>query len=461
VNPTVFAFRQLPRVPRAALLTGLLVLASPRLAPAQAAHDTLLTLGEAARLAARESAPAQAARARVEAAGARVTQSRAALLPGASIVASQRQRTFNTAEMGIDFPSAPGQPPVFDPNGEVLGPVNVYDVRGRVTQSLYDRAAVQRVRAARAAQQATSQEAASSSQGAAAMAATAYVRAQRADAQLEARIADSTLAADLLTIAREQLRAGIGVALDVTRAESQLAAARAALIVSRNERDRAALELSRTLGLPLDAHVRLADCLDAAAEDAPVPSEEEALQVAYASRADLRAVAAQVEAVRRQVSAINAERLPTVGAFVDHGAIGKSVEHLKGTYAWGIQASVPIFEGFRREGRAQEQEALRRELEIHERDLRAQTAVEVRGALLDLRASREQTAAARERVRLAELEVRQARDRFRAGVSGNADVITASLTLNAARTAYVDALASARLATVALARAEGVIEALP
>jgi len=49
---------------------------------------------------------------------------------------------------------------------------------------------------------------------------------------LSARIADSVLAADLLTIAREQLTAGVGVALDVTRAQSQLAGSRAQLIAA-------------------------------------------------------------------------------------------------------------------------------------------------------------------------------------------------------------------------------------
>ena len=63
--------------------------------------------------------------------------------------------------------------------------------------------------------------------------------------------------------------------------------------------------------------------------------------------------------------------------------------------------------------------------------------------------------AAQERVRLAEQEVSQASERFRAGVSGNADVFTASISLNGARTQVVDALASYQTARIALARAEG------
>jgi outer membrane protein TolC len=45
-------------------------------------------------------------------------------------------------------------------------------------------------------------------------------------------------------------------------------------------------------------------------------------------------------------------------------------------------------------------------------------------------------------------------------VSGNADVITASLTLNSARTQLVDALTAYQASRVALARAQGSISTL-
>jgi hypothetical protein len=64
------------------------------------------------------------------------------------------------------------------------------------------------------------------------------------------------------------------------------------------------------------------------------------------------------------------------------------------------------------------------------------------------------------RLRLGEQEVAQAQERFRAGVAGNADVITASLNLNAARTQYIDALTALQAARVALARAEGLVTTL-
>ena len=100
-------------------------------------------------------------------------------------------------------------------------------------------------------------------------------------------------------------------------------------------------------------------------------------------------------------------------------------------------------------------------LELQRRELERQVAVEVKTALVDLESARDQVVAARERLRLAQQEYSQAQDRFKAGVAGNGDVVTASLALNAARNLEIDALASYQAARVALARAEGTATELP
>ena len=109
----------------------------------------------------------------------------------------------------------------------------------------------------------------------------------------------------------------------------------------------------------------------------------------------------------------------------------------------------------------QEQIASARETDIRLRDLRTQGALEVRAALLDLAAAREQLDAVRERLAFAEQEVGQAQERFRAGVAGNADVISALVSLNAARTLRNDVLAAYQTARVSLARAVGGVRELP
>jgi outer membrane protein len=440
-------------------VTVMLTALAVRVTAGQAPPTVRLTLGEAARAAAQHSAAADMARVRVDEAKARVTQARSALLPNFSGSVLQSGHTFNTVTFGITFPSAPGSPPLFDPNGQIEGPVNLLDLRGKVTQSLYDASARARVRASEVGITAASADAASVADQAASAAAMAYVTAQRADALLRSRIADSTLSAELLGIARDLLQAGVGIALDVTRAQSQLAGIRAQLIGARNDKARSRLELLRAVGLALDTPVELADSLVAPDVDVTV-DEPAAVDAAVRQRPDVRAVEEQINALRHQVTAIQAERLPTLGLFGDDGLIGGTAAHLLPTYTWGIQLSLPIFDGHQRSGRVEEQSAMIREVEIRERDLRAEIAVEVRSAMLDLSSAREQVDAARERVQLSEQELTQARDRFSAGVAGNADVISASLSLSGARTSLVEAEAAYQGARVSLARAEGIITSI-
>lgn len=414
-----------------------------------------LSLGEAARLAASQTAGVQSAEARVSEAQARVLQSRSSLLPQIEAVPNWTSHNLNSASFGFNFPTAPGQPPLLDPNGQIIGPVKLWDFRGQGSQTLYNPQAAQQVRAARAGVTAASADVATAAEQAATTAAATYVQALRGDAAVTARTADSALAADLVTVAQEQLTAGVGVGLDVTRAQSQLASAHAQLIAARNDRDRAHLQLLRTLNLPLDAHVDLTDSLGAL----PIPEstdETAAVDAAMRARPDIRAADAQLAAAQQQLQAIRAGRLPSVSLFGNDGETG-FLNHLLNTYTYGVQVNWSVFAGGRREGQQQEQEAVLRDIDVRRRDLRQQAAVDVRGALLDINSAREQVDAARERERLAEQEVTEARERFQAGVAGNADVITASISLNAARTGLIDALTAYQNARVSLARAEGTV----
>jgi len=442
----------------ATLSAGAQSAAPPR--PDSTAPATL-SLGDAVRLAAHNAAPAQTAQLRAAEATARVRQTRSSLFPTLTAVAEDGNRSFNTASFGISFPSAPGQPPLFDPNGEVIGPVRTIDARGRIQQSLFDFGTFARIRSARALAAAINTDVSTAAEQAGSNAALAYIRALRAEDDYRARNADSVLAADLLGIAQNQLQAGVGIALDVTRAQSQLASTRAQLIASRNARNRAHLDLARALNLPLSTQFTLTDSLASTTLGNIATDEGTAVERALQNRPDLRAAQQRIVAARQGISAVKAERLPTLSFVGDKGINGKQHDYLLNTYNWAFQVSVPVFDGFRREGRIQEQEAQLREAEVQERDLHDQATADVRGALLDLTSATEQVDATRERLRLAEQEVSQARDRFSAGVAGNADVITASLSLTSARTALIDALTNYQNARVALARAQGAVTTLP
>ena len=438
-----------------ALLAFLARAASAQQVASTAPDSTIrLTLGEAVRLAAKQNVNVESARYRMQAAEARVTQRRSDLLPNVAASAAERRATLNSAAaFPIELPLQG-----IDSRGTILGPLDVFDARGRVSQTLYDPAARARVQSARTSVAAADADVGQSSDVAATSAANAYLFVLRADAVYRARLQDSTLAAELLRIAGDQLRAGTGVALDVTRARSQLTSSRSQLIAARNERDRTRIDLARTLSLPR-VDLVLVDSLSTLPLNVAA-SERDALDVAYRSRSDLQTIRLQAEAARQQASAIHKERMPTVGVVADYGVIQRNGRSYLPTYDLGVVLNVPIFDGFRREGRVEEQTMQARDLDNRARDLRSQVEADVRVAVLNLASSTEAVAASRERLSLAEQEVAQSRERFQAGVSSNADVITASLTLNVARTQLVDALTAYQASRVALARAEGLISTL-
>ncbi|HXC24925.1 MAG TPA: TolC family protein [Gemmatimonadaceae bacterium] len=431
-------------------------------APLSAQNGTQpLTLGDAIRIAAHRSAGAQNAQLRATEANAELLQQRSALFPTLNATGTQGARTLNSASFGITFPSVPGQPPLFDPNGQVIGPVKNIDYRGSFEQQIFNLGALERFRSYRTLAHSASTDATTAEQQAGSAAALAYIQALRANDDFRARSEDSVLAADLFNIAQNQLQAGVGIALDVTRAQAQLAGIRAQLIASRNTRDRTLLSLLRALNLPLSTTVALRDSLGSEDLRGLATDEATAVQHALTDRPDLRAAEERIMAARQAVSATRAERLPSLGFVGDDGVNGIKYNRLLNTYTYGLQITVPIFDGFRREGRIQQEQAQLHEAEVQERDLRDQATVDVRTALLDLNSAKEQVAATREQLQLTEQQISQARDRFRAGVAGNADVITAQLSLTSARTAVIDALTNYQNARVALARAQGAITTLP
>ncbi|MEO8576452.1 MAG: TolC family protein [Gemmatimonadales bacterium] len=445
------------------ILRSVSIIVVALIAPAAmfAQQQAPLTLGDAARLAAAQSAPALAAELRTREAAARLQQKKAELLPTLGASALESGHTLNSATFGFSFPAPEGEKPLLNPDGQIIGPVKTLDLRAHVTVPAVDFAARARVTEARTSLRASEAAARSAAEDAAAIAALAWLRASRADALVSARAADSALADALLFIANGQLQAGVGVGLDVTRARSQLAAVHSQLIAARGERGRSRLELIRAIGAPLDVTVNLAGQLrEAVSAEAP-PNEADAIALALHERADIVAADRALEAGEQGSRAIRAERLPTLAAFADDGAIGITPSHMLNTYTWGVQLSVPVFDGSRRSGRLNEQQAVVAGLELQRKELVREVTVQVKSALLDLGVAREQVDAANTRLTLADQEYRQAVDRFRAGVAGNADVISASLALNGARDSVIDAYSSFLSARVGLARSQGVATRLP
>ncbi|HKG95448.1 MAG TPA: TolC family protein, partial [Gemmatimonadaceae bacterium] len=223
----------------------------------------------------------------------------------------------------------------------------------------------------------------------------------------------------------------------------------------------AVLRLRQELAIGYDAPLLVDGSLDLPAESADTVREDDAIRGAIERRAELKAASAEREGAKLATRAARAQRLPSVSLYADQGTTGRETDRLLGTYSYGVQLSMPMFDGMRIASQTSEQRARQREADASLQDTRRRIETEVRSAVLTLAASREEVAAASVRLRLAEQEVAQARERFRAGVSSNAEVITALIALNGARDLVIDALTSYHAARVSLASAQGTTTALP
>jgi len=414
-----------------------------------------LSFADAVRLASGEVPVVALATLRTNEADARVRQARAALLPSLAVSGAWLNRTFNSKSLGIDFSFGTASLP------DLIGPFNNYDARFNVTQTLFDWSSVRRMRAAGAQADGSRAERGVTVETSVLTAAIAYVRAVRAQAVVGARQADSAIAAELVGLAEAQRAAGVSPAIDVTRAQAQLATAQGLLLVAKNQLDRGRIDVTRALGLDPATPLAFADSLAPSLGAADVPVQRDsAVGAALANRPELLAEAARAAAARQTGSAIRAERLPRLELAGDYGVNGRTVPKAIATRDIAVQVSVPILDGFRREARLDEQDAVVRGSQVREADLRRQIAAEVDAALLDLGSAEAQQLVAREQLRLAESELSQARERFKAGVAGNIDVITAQAGLIRARDTEIDARFAAATARISLARAAGVARTL-
>jgi outer membrane protein TolC len=402
---------------------------------------------DAINLGRKQGVDAAIAQLNVRAADARTGQRRADLLPNISGRASVVRQRLNLDEFGI--PVASG----------LTDPFSIYNLQLRASQTVFDASAIARLQAGQDTARAAGLDAQATGEIAGATAGLAYLRVLSADETVRARQADSVVAADLLSQARKLVEAGVNPAIDATRSEVSFAAVRTQLEIARNSANRARLDLVRALNLPSGTRLMLADSLGLFPLGIP-RQPDSAAQFAREHRAELTAERARTEAARRSLQAIRYENLPSLtanGAYIESGRLPRT---LAGTYNLQLLLSVPILDGFHRQYRSKEQSARLEIQEIREHDLTNEVETQARQAVLDLSSAEQQVAIAGERVRLADRELAEAEERFRAGVAGSVETTNAQSSVISAHDALIQARVSYGTARVVAYRALGVIDQL-
>jgi outer membrane protein TolC len=178
---------------------------------------------------------------------------------------------------------------------------------------------------------------------------------------------------------------------------------------------------------------------------------------AEAHRPELLAEQRRTEAVRLSRRAVGQENLPSAGIAAQVQESGQQADALAATWAVQVGVSIPIFDGLRRQKRRNEVSARYDAQKLREYDVTQQVDAEARQVVLDLTAARDELQVAVQRLRLAELELKQADERVAAGVAGSVETTNAQRNLVGARDALIQARVSLDIARVNSYRALGII----
>lgn len=367
-----------------------------------------------------------------------------ALLPQISAEGSENVEQNDLATLGLKVPGIP----------KVIGPYSYSSAEVSASQTLFNFASIQRLRAAGSAEQAAQLDYQDTLDAITLTVGNAYLEAIAGQSRIQAQEAQVSNAEALYDQAQDELQAGTAPRIDVTRTEVQLHTEEYNLSVARNNFAIAKLALARSIGLPLGQQFDLADKLPYSELDSL--NLDEALQIADESRSDLKAALDAEKAAAQELSAAKGERLPSLGISGDYGDTGQTFGHSHGTFNFTAGVRVPVFTGGRIKAEITEANAALQQRKAEADNLRGQVDYDVRSAFLNLNAAREQVAVAKQNVALANENLARSKDRFASGVTDSVEVVQAEQALASADDQYINSLYNHNFAKLSLARALGV-----
>jgi len=369
------------------------------------------------------------------------------LLPQVSAGASETVEQLNLATFGLNGLKTQGIP-------TVVGPFSYSSVDASVSQTLFSYESIQRFRAARTAEQAAQLSYQDILDVVTLTVGDAYLQIIEADSRIKAQEAQVQNARALYDRAADQVQAGTAPRIDATRTEVQLHTEEYNLTTARKNFAVAKLALGRAIGLPLGQEFELADTLPYS--DITPMSVDDALQIAFKSRNDLRSALDSQKSAAQTLSAAKGERYPTVAVNGSYGDVGPTFGNSHGDFTFQAGIKVPLFTGGRIKGDITQAEAELRQKKAEAENIRGQIDQDIRTALLNLNAAKEQVEVAKQNVQLANESLARSKDRFTSGITDSVEVVQAEQALASANDQYITSLYNHNFSKLSLARALGV-----
>jgi len=420
--------------------------------PASAPTQTLrLTLDQAVTLALKQNPTAQIAILQAAQSEQDKNIALSDLLPQANAkISDEAQKVNLQAQFGGKTPF-PGFP-------KTLGPYQVFSAGPSFGGPVFDLTLWRRYQAARDNVNASKANSLSTREQVILLVVSQYIGTLRAVASVEASQSRVSLAQALYDQAADLQKEGVGTGIDTLRANVELQNEKQRLIEAETDRETSLFSLSRLLNLDPRQPVELADSLSFF--ETPQPEAEASIELALAQRQEWKALQSQVAAAEHQKKAAQDSRLPSLRFDGNFAYVGTSSNTTLPTYTYQASVNMPLFTGGRIHAEIVREDLELRKLDQQKDDLRNQIALDVKTALLNLQSARNEVQVANLGVQLSKEEVDQARDRFKAGVANNIEVIQAQDSLSRANDNQIVALYRFNQARADLARSTGQMERL-
>jgi len=415
-----------------------------------------LTLQQAVGLALKQNTTAQIAILTAAQSEQDKNSARAALLPSANLnVGEQWQRLNLAAEFGGGGLPFTGLPAGVAVPGHI-GPFSLFSSGVGFNGPIFDLTLFRRYQASRTGAEAARFDSQSTREQVILLVVSQYIGTLRATADVQASQSRVDLAKALYDQAADLQKQGVGTGIDTLRANVELQNEKQRLLEAQATYETQTFGLSRLLNLDPRQRIELADSLGFF--ETPQPEMEKSIEDALAARPEWKALSDQVKAADYQKKAASESRLPSAHYSGNWTQLGTMPSTVIPTYTYSGSITMPLFTGGRIRAEMTRADLEIQRIEQQQADLRNQIALDVKTALINLDSARNQVTVANLGVQLSKEEVDQARDRFKAGVANNIEVITAQDSLARANDNQIAALFRFNQARADLARAIGQME---
>ena len=258
---------------------------------------------------------------------------------------------------------------------------------------------------------------------------------------------------------KRKRQGGVASDFDVLRAEVELSNFRAEHIQNKNAINVSKANLLKIMGVSQDSDIVLSDGLIYLPWDV---SMEEAVGAAFQRRPDLFERQLDIKWQKEQLNIARSRWWPRIDGYYEN-TWAKPDPHNSTEIEWGrawqagVMVTLPVFDGFAREGTIIQQKARFKQTQIDLIDTEETALFELTKALLSIEDSKEFVESQRLNLIRAEEGSRLAEVGYREGINTQVEIIDAESALTKAKSLYYQAIYSHMIAKLDLQKAMGIL----